>query len=88
MAYSLPKKKLLSQSHCYVEAAQQVVLLGVKMIEFLRNVLLLFNFYSDETRFKAIAKGRSTVYTISFSDLSLFFTLESEKKRFLFPIAG
>ena len=53
---------------------RQVELLGVKMIElFLRNVLPVLNFYSDETKFEAIAKGRKAVDTISFSDLFHFF---------------
>ena len=53
---------------------RQVELLGVKIIElFLRNVLPVLNFYSDETKFEAIAKGRRAVDTISFSDLFFFF---------------
>ena len=53
---------------------RQVELLGVKIIElFLRNVLPVLNFYSDETKFEAIAKGRRAVDTISFSDLFYFF---------------
>ena len=53
---------------------RQVELLGVKIIElFQRNVLPVLNFYSDETKFEAIAKGRSAVDTISFSDLFHFF---------------
>ena len=58
-------------------------------------------FYSDETKFEAIAKGGSTIDTISFSDLMQFFyalhklacelvssfpfPLDGEKKKFLFP---
>ena len=85
--------------------SRQVEHLGVKIIElFLRNVLSVVNFYTDETKFEAIAKGRSTVDTISFSDLfhffytlykltydlasSLPFSLKEQKKRFLFPPAS
>ena len=38
----------------------------------MRNVLPGVNFYCDETKFEAIAKGRSTLYTISFSDVFHF----------------
>ena len=55
--------------------SRQVELVGVKIIDlFLRNVLPVLNFYSDETKFEAISKGGSTVETISFSDLFHFFT--------------
>ena len=60
---------------------RQVELLGVKIIELLlRNVLPVLNFYSDETKFEAIAKGRSAVDTISFSDLFHFFFLNAVYK--------
>ena len=68
--------KLLLCRGCLVlnSSEGQVELLGVKIIElFLRNVLPVLNFYSDETKFEAIAKGRSAVDTISFSDLFHFF---------------
>ena len=40
----------------------------------MRNILPILDFYSDETKFEAIAKGRSTVDTISFPDLFNIFT--------------
>ena len=72
------------------------------MIElFVRNLLPIWNFFSDEAKFEAIVKWISTFYTISFSDLFHFsyalyrltcdlassfpFPLEGEKEKFLFP---
>ena len=70
----------------------------------MHNILPVLNFYSDETKFEAIAKGPSMVDTISFSDLfnifyALFkftrdlvssfpFSLEDKKKRFFFSLAS
>ena len=39
---------------------------------FLFNVLPVLNFYSDETKFAAIAKGKNLVDTISFTDFLFF----------------